>query len=171
MPVPKWLTAACHFWLSCPLTQHLWGLHTDRRATLCAAQALGTEAPQIREVRKSHGCLGGSAMEKGQAGGRPSKLAWLDAGLSKQWRVGMHEERGAELSVTRLQCVTWGLCGEWYRQLTTGDRLGGGYSHARGRNIPKPWSMQCRPSGWVLRALPAKTHKPWLQNTLVKYHS
>lgn len=33
-------------------------------------------------------------MEKGQAGGRPGKLAWLDAGRSKQWRVGMHEEAG-----------------------------------------------------------------------------
>lgn len=58
-------------------------------------------------------------MERGQAGGRPGKPAWLDAGHSEQWRVGVREERGAELSVTRVRCVTWGLCGGWYRRLMT----------------------------------------------------
>lgn len=67
--------------------------HGQKSHTLCCSGS-GDRGTTDREMRKSHGCLGGSVMEKGQAGGRPGKLAWLDAGRSKQWRVGMHEEAG-----------------------------------------------------------------------------
>lgn len=51
------------------------------------------------------------------------------------------------------------------------DRLGGGYSRARGETLLNLGLYSVDQVGRVLRALPAKTHKPWLQNTLVKCHS